>query len=95
MKQTQTQILFERYKMMSDEQLQEIIDDDSYEESAKRIAREILESDRTEYRTVNEEKAQQRQREASKQLARQTDPLYDDIHQIACDLRFIKNCIIC
>ena len=32
--------------------------------------------------------------ELNKRVAQRNDPLYDDIHQIAGDLRFIKNLII-
>ncbi len=40
-----------------------------------------------------DEKYTQEQRQAKKK-AQQTDPLYDDIHQIAGDLRFIKNYLV-
>lgn len=37
---------------------------------------------------------QEKERIENKIVAQKNDPLYDDIHQIACDLRFIKNLII-
>lgn len=43
---------------------------------------------------VAEEIRQQKQRIQRKLVAQENDPLYDDIHQIAGDLRFIKNLII-
>lgn len=43
---------------------------------------------------VAEEIRQQEQRIQRKIVAQKNDPLYDDIHQIAGDLRFIKNLII-
>lgn len=43
---------------------------------------------------VVEEVRQQEQKMRRKLIAQENDPLYDDIHQIAGDLRFIKNLII-
>lgn len=37
---------------------------------------------------------QEKKRIENKIIAQKNDPLYDDIHQIAGDLRFIKNLII-
>ena len=37
---------------------------------------------------------QEKVRMENKMMAQRSDPLYDDIHQIAGDLRFIKNLII-
>lgn len=49
-------------------------------------------------RIKSEEKAEcekkERERIENKRAAQKNDPLYDDIHQIAGDLRFIKNLII-
>ena len=39
----------------------------------------------------SQEIIEERQRAESKNIARLNDSLYDDIHQIAGDLRFIKN----
>lgn len=44
-------------------------------------------------RTVEKVK-QQEQKIHNKLMAQENDPLYDDIHQMAGDLRFIKNLII-
>lgn len=41
-----------------------------------------------------EHEKQEKRRIEEKITAQKNDPLYDDIHQIACDLRFIKNLII-
>lgn len=98
MKLTQRQSLFEQYKMKSEEELKAIIADDGYEDIAKDVAREILNSDRTEYHKGQEEIKQAEQRyeqiNQEKKSAQQVNPLYDDIHQIANDVRFIKNVII-
>lgn len=94
MKLSQRQMLYEQYKTKSDEQLKAIIADDGYEDLAKEVAREILNGDRIEYRQQQEQEKQAEQKKQEKCSAQQTDPLYDDIHQIAGDVRFIKNFII-
>ena len=94
MGQTKYQELFERYKLMSEKELKEIISSDEYDYEAKRIAQEILNSDRIEYYNTQEEQKRAELINEKKNAARETDPLYDDIHQIAGDLRFIKNFII-
>lgn len=98
MKLTQRQLLYEQYISMSDDKLKAIINDSSYEELAKEVAKEILNSDRTEYNQKQEDikRAEQRHEENknAKISAQQTNPLYDDIHQIAKDISFIKNVIV-
>lgn len=42
MKLTQWELLYEQYKTMSDDKLNEIINDDSYDILAKEVAKEIL-----------------------------------------------------
>lgn len=105
MKLTERELLYEQYKIMSDDKLKSIINDDSYDVPAKEVAKEILNSDRTEYYQQQQMKfqAEQKQKEAIHQAeqkrkeiaqakfsAQQADPLYDDIHQIAKDVHFIK-----
>lgn len=41
-----------------------------------------------------EQEKKEKERIENKIMAQKNDPLYDDIHQIAGDLRFIKNLII-
>jgi len=98
MKLTQRQLLYEQYKTMSDDKLNAIINNNSYEDLAKEVAKEILNSDRTEYHQKQEDikQAEQRHEENknAKISAQQTNPLYDDIHQIAKDVSFIKNVIV-
>ena len=98
MPQSQRQVLYNQFKHMDNDELTQIINDDSYDVQAKEVAQEILNSDRQSYyqRQANMQafEEQQRRNTAIKDNARQTDPLYDDIHQIAQDLRFIKNSMI-
>ena len=94
MKNSGSQALFERYQFMSDDALKEIINSNEYDDEAKQVAQRILNSDRVAYYQSQQEKEQAIQNQEKKNEARKTDPLYEDIHQIAGDLRFIKNFII-
>lgn len=98
MKLTQKEALYNQFKSMTDEQLKEIIADNEYEEVAKEVARDILNSDRKEYLQRQEEIKQAEQHQENiqqeKYQAQQTNPLYDDIHQMAKDIRFMRNLII-
>lgn len=90
--------IYEKYKTKDDNFLRNIIADDSYTPEAKQAAQDILNSDRTEF--YQEEEKQRLEREEivqkNKELydSRKSNPLYEDIHQIAGDIRFIKNLII-
>lgn len=98
LKLTQKEALYNQFKSMTDEQLKEIIADNEYEEVAKEVARDILNSDRKEYLQRQEEIKQAEQHQENiqqeKYQAQQTNPLYDDIHQMAKDIRFMRNLII-
>ncbi len=98
MKLTQRQLLYEQYKTMSDDNLRLIISDNDYEDLAKVVAKEILNSDRTEYHQKQEDikraELKQEENKNTKISAQQTNPIYDDIHQIAKDISFIKNVIV-
>lgn len=98
MKLTQRQLLYEQYKTMSDDKLNAIINDNSYENFAKKVAKQILNSDRTQYHQKQEviTRAEQRHEDNNNAIisAQQIHPLYDDIHQLANDVSFIKNVIV-
>ena len=98
LKLTQKEALYNLFKSMTEEQLKEIIADNEYEEVAKEVARDILNSDRKEYLQRQEEIKQAEQHQENiqqeKYQAQQTNPLYDDIHQMAKDIRFMRNLII-
>ena len=87
--------LFRQYSDKSQEELERIISSEGdYTELAKKAARDVLNSDRTEYyqkiiEQVNKEKAVTQKIEIT-----QNHPLYHDIHQIAGDIRFMRNLII-
>ena len=91
--------LFAMFNSKPTEELEAIINsDEEYTHIAKRVARDIIDTGRTEYKEqVKRYKEEQQRQEAIQQEKYNnllTNPLYDDIHQIAGDLRFIKNLII-
>jgi len=94
MRKTQQELLYEQYKYLSNEQLREIANSDEFDEIAHKVANQILNEDRTEYQEFVK-KAEQKQTESeAKQHNKENNPLYEDIHQMAKDLRFLKNVVI-
>lgn len=91
--------LFAMFNSKTTEELETIANSgEEYTDIAKRVAQDIIDTGRTEYKEqVKKYKEEQQRQEAIQQEKYQntlTNPLYDDIHQIAGDLRFIKNLII-
>ena len=91
--------LFATFNTKSTEELEAIINsDEEYTDIAKQLAQDIIDTGRLEYKEqvkkYKEEKEKQEAIIREKQQNILTNPLYDDIHQIAGDLRFIKNLII-
>ena len=87
--------LFSQYKNMTDEELLKIVNSgDDYQQIAKEAASDILKSDRNEYyKNIQESKRQEVERQQKIELT-ENHPLYNDIHQIAEDIRFLKNLVI-
>lgn len=87
--------LFSQYKNMTDKELLEIVNsDDDYQQIAKEVASDILKSDRSEYyQNIQESEKQEAERQQKIELT-ENHPLYNDIHQIAGDIRFLKNLVI-
>ncbi len=65
----------------------EVISDATHERVADYL-RKIKSDETIEYERKEKEQIE------NKKIAQKNDPLYDDIHQIAGDLRFIKNLVI-
>lgn len=87
--------LFRQYSDKSQEELERIISSEGdYTELAKKAARDVLNSDRTEYCKKIAEQENKEKAVAQKIVITQNHPLYNDIHQIAGDIRFMKNLII-
>lgn len=87
--------LFSQYKNMTDEELLKIINSgDDYQQIAKEVASDILKSDRSEYyQNIQESEKQEAERQQKIELT-ENHPLYNDIHQITGDIRFLKNLVI-
>lgn len=87
--------LFSQYKNMSDEELFKIANSgDDYQQIAKEVASDILKSDRSEYYQSIEKSERKEAEHQQKIELTENHPLYNDIHQIAGDLRFLKNLVI-
>lgn len=87
--------LFRQYSDKSQEELEMIISSEGdYTELAKKAARDVLNSDRAEYYKKIAEQENKEKAVIQKIEITQNHPLYHDIHQIAGDIRFIKNLII-
>lgn len=95
MSNTEYNSLYERYKFMPEDELSKLTVENGYTELAEKVAKDILNSGREEYhqKIHEQELIETELNELSE--ARRKNPLYDDIHQIANDIRFIKNFIIC
>lgn len=87
--------LFSQYKNMTDGELLKIVNSgDEYQPIAKEVANDILKSDRSEYyQNIQKSEKQEAERQQKIELT-ENHPLYNDIHQIAGDIRFLKNLII-
>ena len=87
--------LFSQYKNMTDEELLKIVNSgDDYQQIAKEVASDILKSGRSEhYQNIQESEKQEAERQQKIELT-ENHPLYNDIHQIAGDIRFLKNLVI-
>lgn len=87
--------LLSQYKNMTDEELLKIVNSgDDYQQIAKEVASDILKSDRSEYyQNIQEAEKQEAERQQKIELT-ESHPLYNDIHQIAGDIRFLKNLVI-
>ena len=94
MKQTEEERLYDMLKNKSDDELRQIINDNGYGEITKNVAKTILNSNRPEHIKQQETYENAQRIENEKKFAQYTNPLYDDIQQIAGDVRFIKNFII-
>lgn len=89
------QSLYNLYKNKSEKELQEIAQSgEEYQEIAKQVARDILNSDRTEYFSQLKEQEEKESARQKKIEATENHPLYNEIHQISGDLRFLKNIVI-
>lgn len=83
--------LYNIYKNMSQKELEEIVNSkDEYREIAKKVASDILNSDRTEYYNNIKQHNAIKQDYNNKIEKMKNHPLYFLINQIANDIRFFK-----
>ena len=85
--------LQQQFSQLSDEQLSEIVSNNRYADLPRKIASDILQS-----REANQQAQQAMQDEQQLQEAKRSallmNRLYDDIHQIAKDVSFMKSFLV-
>lgn len=87
--------IYKQYSEKSDDELYQIINSSGeYRDIAKQVANDILQSDRTIYNQEVKDRNDSYISEQNKAKLTENHPLYNDIHQIAGDIRFIKNLIV-
>ena len=86
--------LYNQYKLKDEDFLKSITVENGYTEEAEQAAKDVLSSDSKEYNEL-QRIAEEREAFEEKMLQdRVNNPLYEDIHQMATDIHFIKNLII-
>jgi hypothetical protein len=88
------QTLVEQFAMYNQNELQEVINDNESSDEAVKAAKYILSGKSTEQREYQAEIQKHESLVREKQDNMVSNPLYDDLHQLAGDIRFIKNIII-
>ena len=88
------QALIEQFAMYNQEDLKEILNDNESSEEAIIAARYILSGESVEAKNFQSEIRKHETLIKEKQDNMISNPLYDDLHQLAGDIRFIKNIII-
>ena len=88
------QALIEQFAMYNQEDLKEILNDNESSEEAIIAARYILSGESVEAKNFQSEIRKHETLIKEKQDNMLSNPLYDDLHQLAGDIRFIKNIII-
>lgn len=87
--------LYLQYKDKTNGELNLIANsEDEYTPIAKQVANDVLNSDRTDYEHKIQQQNDKYAKEQQKIKSTLNHPLYDDIHQIAGDIRFLKNLVI-
>lgn len=86
--------LYNQYKLKDEDFLRGITVENGYTEEAEQVAKDVLASDRKEYKEIQRQAEERELFEEKMTNDRANNPLYEDIHQMATDIRFIKNLII-
>lgn len=88
------QTLVEQFAMYNQEDLKEILNDNESSEEAITAAKYILSGESVEAKNFQSEIRKHETLIKEKQNNMISNPLYDDMHQLAGDIRFIKNIIL-
>ena len=88
------QTLIEQFAMYNQEDLKEILNDNESSEEAITAAKYILSGVSVEAKNFQSEIRKHETLIKEKQNNMISNPLYDDMHQLAGDIRFIKNIIL-
>ena len=88
------QTLIEQFAMYNQEDLKEILNDNESSEEAITAAKYILSGESVEAKNFQSEIRKHETLIKEKQDNMISNPLYDDLHQLAGDIKFIKNIII-
>ena len=88
------QTLVKQFAMYNQEDLKEILNDNESSEEAITAAKYILSGESAEAKNFQSEIRKHETLIKEKQDNIISNPLYDDLHQLAGDIRFIKNIII-
>lgn len=86
--------LIDQFAMYTQQELEEVLNDDESSEEALAAAKYILSGESKEakdYKTKTEKYNSLLNERENKMVS---DPTYDDIHQIAGDIRFLRNTVI-
>jgi hypothetical protein len=88
------QTLVEQFAMYNPNELQEVINDNESSNEAVKAAKYILSGESAEQKTYQTEIQKHESLLKERQDNAISNPLYDDLHQLTGDIRFIKNIII-
>lgn len=88
------QTLVEQFVLYDMEELKEVINDSESSEEAIAAAKYIISGDSSEVRNFQSEIKKHEELIKTKHDNMISNPLYEDIHQLSKDIRFIRNIII-
>lgn len=86
--------LVEQFSMYEKSDLEEILNDNESSEEAISAAKYVLSGNSIEAKNYESKKEKHNKLLQEREDKTISDPSYDDIHQIAGDIRFIRNIII-
>lgn len=86
--------LYNQYKLEDEDFLKSVTVENGYTEQAEQVAKDVLSSDRKEYHELQRRVEERVLFDEKMEKERTNNPLYEDIHQMATDIRFIRNFII-